>query len=344
MRLKENAKHHSPKVICFGEALVDRLGPLSSDPSRELPYQDCLGGAPANVACALARLGIPVAFLGRLGEDQIGMDFRNLMLERHINIDCLQIDNKLPSRVVKVCRNINGERSFGGFAGDKGDGFSDQAIELNSLTKCWPSLSRDAEWLLVGSIPLASRSSCESLWWCLKQAREDGVRIAVDVNWRPIFWDSTFSPDMGPPNSATEVIQPLLAIASLIKVSKEEAIWFFKTDNPLEISSSLVNKPDVVVTDGALPVKWMIGNFSGTINVPHPSSVEDTTGAGDCFTAGLIFQFLKDPKLSFTDCQNIIRFAAACGALVCSGAGAIDPQPTYEQVKSFLLSGEGWKS
>ena len=43
-----------PKVICFGEGLVDRLGPLGGDPEFDLPVDDCLGGAPANVACGLA--------------------------------------------------------------------------------------------------------------------------------------------------------------------------------------------------------------------------------------------------------------------------------------------------
>ena len=55
-----------PEVICFGEALVDRLGPLGGDPLVDSPVEDCLGGAPANVACGLAKLGTKVAFLGCL--------------------------------------------------------------------------------------------------------------------------------------------------------------------------------------------------------------------------------------------------------------------------------------
>jgi fructokinase len=59
-------------VLCFGEALVDRLGPLGGDPATDLPVDDRLGGAPANVACGLARLGTKTAFIGRLGRDEIG--------------------------------------------------------------------------------------------------------------------------------------------------------------------------------------------------------------------------------------------------------------------------------
>ena len=68
-----------PQVLCFGEALVDRLGPPGGDPATDPDCDDRLGGAPANVACALARLGTPVAFLGRLGRDQIGEAFASLL-------------------------------------------------------------------------------------------------------------------------------------------------------------------------------------------------------------------------------------------------------------------------
>ena len=65
-------------VVCLGEALVDRLGPLGGDPAVDRPVDDRLGGAPANVACGLARLGSPVVFLGRVGDDLIGKQFVRL--------------------------------------------------------------------------------------------------------------------------------------------------------------------------------------------------------------------------------------------------------------------------
>ena len=67
----------NPKVICLGEALVDRLGPLGEDPAKSQidRCENKLGGAPANVACALARLGTPTAFIGRLGHDEFGEAF-----------------------------------------------------------------------------------------------------------------------------------------------------------------------------------------------------------------------------------------------------------------------------
>ena len=67
---------HAGSVISIGEALIDRLGPPGGDPSCDLPITDCFGGAPANVACALSRLGANVSFIGCLGNDAFGKNLR----------------------------------------------------------------------------------------------------------------------------------------------------------------------------------------------------------------------------------------------------------------------------
>ena len=66
-------ENSSSLVICLGEGLIDRLGPLGGDPVIDSPVEDCLGGAPANVACGLRRLGITVTFVGRVGDDAFGL-------------------------------------------------------------------------------------------------------------------------------------------------------------------------------------------------------------------------------------------------------------------------------
>ena len=135
-------------VVCLGEALIDRLGPPGGDPAVDVPVDDRLGGAPANVACGLARLGTRVAFVGRLGQDAIGDAFTDLFMERGVNLSLLQRDDQRPSRIVLVRRSMDGEREFQGFAGDQGLGFADQALAPVRLPQ--------ADWLLVGTLPLAA--------------------------------------------------------------------------------------------------------------------------------------------------------------------------------------------
>ena len=308
-------------VVCFGEALIDRLGPPGGDPAVDRPVDDRLGGAPANVACGLARLGTPTAFAGRLGQDAIGEAFSRLFAERGLQTAQLQKDGERPSRIVLVRRARDGERQFQGFAGDEGAGFADQAME--------PAALPQAKWLLIGTLPLAAPMSASALLSAVRQAQSQGTAIALDVNWRPTFWDATADPEAGPSAEAKAAIQPLLDQAALIKLAREEALWFFNTDDPSAIQQALPQRPDVVVTGGAAPVRWQLGADSGQQAAFQPPSVVDTTGAGDAFTAGLLHRWAAAP-------HERIRFAAACGALVCAGVGGIDPQPTHAQVKEFL--------
>ena len=310
-----------PVVVCLGEALIDRLGPPGGDPAVDRPVDDRLGGAPANVACGLARLGTSVAFAGRLGQDAIGEAFVSLFAERGVDTTLLQRDAERPTRIVLVRRSLEGERQFQGFDGDQGVGFADQALDSDALPQ--------SRWLLIGSLPLAVPMSASALLSVVRQARSQGTAIALDVNWRPTFWDVTADPEAGPSAAAKTAIQPLLQQAALIKLAREEALWFFNTDDPGAIQQALPQRPDVVVTDGAEPVRWQLGADSGQQVAFQPPVVVDTTGAGDAFTAGLLHCWSAAP-------QERIRFAAACGALVCGGAGGIDPQPTQAQVEAFL--------
>ena len=308
-------------VICLGEALVDRLGPPGGDPAVDQPVDDRLGGAPANVACALARLGTPVAFAGRVGSDAIGTALVNLFSQRGLDASLLQRDADRPSRIVLVRRASDGERQFQGFAGDQGLGFADQALA--------PMVLPPARWLLIGTLPLATTTSAVALLSAVEQARAQGTAIAMDVNWRPTFWDPAADPAAGPDSAVLAAIQPVLQQAALINVSREDALWFFNTDDPAAIRAALSQQPDVVITDGSAPVRWCLEAQTGIQPAFNPPEVVDTTGAGDAFTAGLLHRWSAAPA-------ERVRFAAACGALVCGGPGGIDPQPTEAQVEAFL--------
>ena len=331
---------NSSQVICLGEALIDRLGPLGGDPAIDLPVDDYLGGAPANVACGLAKLGTNVAFVGCVGNDDIGQKFKSLMRSRGINISGLEINESFPSRIVLVRRSKDGDRSFQGFVRKKENLFADQAINSSFINDSWPLFSDNAKWLLIGTIPLASRISADSLWQVVEKALHSEIRIGIDVNWRPTFWDPNSSFDRGPTEKELSKILPFLENASFLKFSEEEANYFFGNNQPDIIANSLSKKPDVVVTNGPEPVKWFLNKLRGETSSIKIDNVVDTTGAGDAFMAGLIHQFLNHSSLPTTiqDMNKLVLFASACGALVCQKLGAIQSQPTKEEVESFYNS------
>jgi fructokinase len=335
-----------PQVICLGEALVDRLGPPGGDPATAPPEQldDRLGGAPANVACGLARLGTPVAFVGRLGRDAIGEAFVRLLTERGVNLSALQWDGQRPSRIVLVRRDAAGERRFEGFAGDQGLGFADQALDAAELATALPALLAAARWLQVGSIPLASAASAEALERALALAHAHGVAVALDVNWRPTFWDAAADPDAPPGPEALARLRPLLERAALLKLAAEEAEGLFGSRDPAAIAAALPQRPVVVVTDGGAGVAWWFGAGPVGVLPAFRVPVADSTGAGDAFLAGLLHRLCLEPQLLAPSAEEplaerqraAIRFACACGALVCQGRGAIDPQPRAAAVDDFL--------
>ena len=333
-------------VICIGEALIDRLGPLGGDFGSEAHAIDCFGGAPANVACALSRLDVNVSFIGSLGTDQFGNDFKHLMTERCINLSGLQQDSLRPTRIVLVRRDAEGERFFGGFEGDNGSGFADQAISSETMINKWPLIADKAKWLVIGTIPLASKLSSEALKVCIDKALHSGINIALDLNWRPTFWRDNASLDLAPTAKELNSIKPILDKVTLLKLAKEEAQWFFNSTDPFEISSNLPQRPSVIVTDGSNPINWLLSKNIGKSEAFLSIPVVDTTGAGDAFTAGLIYKLLSLDldKISKQIAEEIIQFASACGAYVCQKVGAIESQPSLHDIDQFLSLSNGGMS
>lgn len=156
--------------------------------------------------------------------------------------------------------------------------------------------------------------------------------------------------------------------------ASEEAAWLFEGEtDPAKISARLPQRPAVVVTDGGKELAWSIGKVQGrraAFNVevggwvrsegyastptpidPHTPDTNhrqavDTTGAGDAFVAGLLHKLCQDPSMltdAATGAKGVeerlraaMAFACGCGALVCQGAGAIDPQPTAVEAAAFV--------
>ena len=325
------------KVICIGEALIDRIKNKSNQ-----EFTDFLGGAPANVACALRKLQIDSVFIGRIGSDEFGKKFINQFKELEVNINFLQLDDCLPTRIVKVNRDNSGDRYFSGFDTSLNTVFADEALDINEIKKDLKSLEKlfsKTKYLVCGTIILSSSISADSINFLLSLANKFDVKIIIDLNWREVFWDFSTSSSETSKKERVDLIRNLLNKAHILKLAKEEAILFFENENPLEISERLLNRPDVIITDGANPIFWLINGVQGMTKVLRSLKIIDTTGAGDAFLAGLISQLLSfDYPSNESEIQNCIRFASVCGLLTCLGEGAIEQQPDYSKVNEFFGS------
>ena len=159
------------------------------------------------------------------------------------------------------------------------------------------------------------------------------------MNWREVFWNNKAFTSENIEKERGYLIRNFLNYAHILKLAKEEATLFFENDNPLEISETMMNRPDVIITDGANPISWIINGVQGITEVVNSSKIIDTTGAGDAFLAGLISQILMfDYPTKESEIQNCVRFASVCGLLTCLGEGAIEQQPDYSKANEFFVS------
>jgi len=325
------------KVICIGEALIDRIRNKSDQ-----GFTDFLGGAPANVACALRKLKIDSTFIGSLGNDDYGKKFIAQFDQLGVNFDFLQLDNDSSTRVVNVDRDKFGDRFFSGFENSSNSRFADEVLSKKLIKKKISNLEKsflETKYLVMGTILLSSPMSAETIFFLLEQAKKFEVKIVIDLNWREVFWDhSSFSSEISKAERVN-LIKKFLNHANVLKLAKEEAILFFEDENPYLISQQLSNRPDVIITDGNNPVSWFVNRLQGTTEMPTSQKVVDTTGAGDAFLAGLISKLISSGYPSNElEIENCIKFAGVCGLLTCLGEGAIEQQPSYEKVNKFLGS------
>ena len=236
------------QVICVGEALIDKI--INQSDSNSKNY---LGGAPANVACALRKLKVPTAFIGCLGDDDFGREFIKLFQKLNINIDFLQITKQFSTRIVKVVIDESGDRAFSGFQITKSNTFADERLDKLVLNKKIKNLKKqflNTKYIVTGTNLLSSSKSADSLNFILDYAKNFKIKVIIDINWREIFWNQSIVST----SSQFKKVKNFLHRADILKLASEEANLFFDTIDPSKISKLLTNQPDVIITNGASPI------------------------------------------------------------------------------------------
>ncbi|CAM9578875.1 unnamed protein product, partial [Discosporangium mesarthrocarpum] len=147
------------------------------------------GGAPANVACALSKLGVKVGFVGAVGEDNDGEELARLMEGCGVNTDLVQRVSGVATRTVMVTRTRQGERSFAGFGGGVlSDCFADCCHSVATFRSDVRSRLKPGTWLVQGTLGLAYEGSYDS-HVLMAEWQDKGACRFLDINWRPVFWD-----------------------------------------------------------------------------------------------------------------------------------------------------------
>jgi 2-dehydro-3-deoxygluconokinase len=309
----------------LGEALIALVAREAGPLSEATTFERHVGGAEANVAVGLARLGHATAFVGRVGDDGFGTAIRRHLRGEGVDVSLLATDPAAPTGVL-----IRERRSFGAAqvtylrAGSAGSRLrpDDVASALASRTL------RGARWLHVtGITPALSEHARAAVERAVELAIAAGMTVSLDLNLRRRLWSD---------DDAAPVLRALAARADVVFANPDEAAAITGADagDSAALATGLLELgPSIAVlklgAEGALA--WGHGEapvHRAAIPVVMPL---DPVGAGDAFCAGFIAARLEGGDLAWA-----VEIGSICGAAVVAVVGDQAGLPDREELERLL--------
>lgn len=298
-------------VLCFGDICPDLLLPYGAALAAmrgekvapdDLSVRFSHGGSVANTASGIARLGVPVRFLGTAGEDHFGRVLREGLEEEGVDVSMLTLKKELMTVQVLIVLDEKGERIPFAYPRTKA---SQHQITPDQAP---PELAESISWMHSSGMTLREDPAAHTQLGFMALCKEKGVPVSLDINARlESREDSTFA-------SCLRAALPLCTV--LLGSLRDELCPLADTDDPDEAIDLLLEQAPMVVArmgdHGAI-----VATREGRSHSPaFPAKVLDTVGAGDVYNAGFIAALLEgcDPK-------EANRRALCCGSWCVSHPG-----------------------
>ncbi|AVE78616.1 aminoimidazole riboside kinase [Klebsiella michiganensis] len=295
------------KVWVLGDAVVDLL------PESEGRLLRCPGGAPANVAVGIARLGGDSGFIGRVGDDPFGRFMRHTLQQEQVDVSHMRLDGQHRTSTVVVDLDDQGERTFTFMVRPSADLFLAEE-DLPQFTA--------NQWLHVCSIALSAEPSRSTTFSAMESIKHAGGRVSFDPNIRPDLWQDQ--------ELLHACLDRALRMANVVKLSEEELVFISGSDDLAYGIASVTERyqPELLlVTKGKAGVlaafQQQFTHFSA-----KPVVSVDTTGAGDAFVAGLLASLAANGMpTDIAALEPTLTLAQTCGALATTAKGAMTALP-----------------
>ena len=319
-----------PDVICLGEVIVDLIA-MDKDVglAGTKGFYKFPGGATANVAVGVSRMGAKGGFMGVVSDDAFGDYLKNSMDAE--NVDVSQI------------RLRKGERTVVGFIAVRSDHAKDvifykdhdsemflSAEELN------PEFFAASSIFHFGIICLRTEHKRRTTLRALEIAGDKGLSVSFDVNYRSHAWPSQ--------EMAQERFHEVLDYVDILKIAEEEwPLLFGEEENP-ESAQKIINRgvKALVISRGENGSTIVTPDFRENVPAFSIEAIE-TTGAGDAFTACMLSGLAKilrsDRKIEDIEKPEwleIIKRSNAAGAIACLKHGAMPAIPDTKALNDFL--------
>ncbi|RSK35635.1 carbohydrate kinase family protein [Bhargavaea beijingensis] len=319
-----------PGILAVGEVLIDFTPYGLSDKGNPL-FEQNPGGAPANVAAMVSKLGGEASLAAKVGRDGFGEVLARTLEEIGVDASRLVVTGEANTTLAFVHLDDDGERSFS-FYRKPG---ADALLEVTDIPN---SAIEAADLLHAGSVSLTKEPARSATLSAVRRAATMGKAISFDPNIREKL--------IGDLDRLLFDIRGILPFVRYLKVAEEE-LELIADEPDVEIACRALNRqfgiPVIIVTRGSRgSMLYAEGRFS---EVPgFPVRPVDATGAGDAFWGAFLYRLTQGGFV-----ENIpgvpaliefCRFAGAAGALACTKRGGIPALPNLEEINGFM-SGKG---
>lgn len=314
-------------LTCLGIILVDMFPVEVGKPLVEVEaFSPKPGGAPANVAVAAARLGASAAFIGKVGEDLFGHWLKDVLKEEGVETAGMSYAPDARTTMAFIGMPDENHAEFVFYRNPGAD------IQLRESDLDIPLL-QNSKALHFDSLSLTHKPYFEASLKAIEVVKKAGGFISFDVNYRPTMWES--------PEDALQAAKAVLPLGDVIKVNETELTLLTGEPNPeaggeaiLELGGKLC-----LITLGEKGAYYQTGSEKGYIPAFKVETI-DAIGCGDAFLGAILQQLTAYPSLAEAleagKLEEIVRFAAAAGALTSTKRGALPAIPHRSEVEAFL--------
>ena len=305
------------KVVAIGELLIDFVPQQKGCALDEVThFERVAGGAPANVAAAIARLGGNAAMISQVGEDAFGTHILKVLRANGVDTSYVFRTGRANTGLAFVSLDATGNREFSFFRNPSADLFLEEGqIAPDMFTEC-AALHFCSVDLVEWPVRAAHRRA-------VALAKQAGALISFDPNVRLPLWSS--------PADCQAAIREFLPSADLVKLSDDEVEFVTGCTDERAAAEKLFGMGCrlLIVTRGAAGSAAYTPHaegFAETIRVP----VTDTTGAGDSFIVSFLYQLTRDGvaadglgKLTEQQLTDYLVFSAQYASLTVQHKGAV---------------------
>jgi fructokinase len=317
------------RLFSIGEVLIDFIPEQKGVALKDVvSFERAPGGAPANVAAAVAIAGGSASMITKLGVDAFGDFLIETLNKVGVNTEHVLRTTEANTALAFVSLKEDGERDFSFYRNPSADLLLTDE-EINE------EIFNEGDLLHFCSVDLVESPMKKAHVKAIQSAKNNGAIISFDPNVRLPLWKS--------PEDCRNTILEFLPEAHLVKISDEELEFITGIRNEKEAIQSLFvgDVKAVIFTKGSEGADLYVGGecFQST---GYRVTVQDTTGAGDAFIGGFLYKLLEKnatiPQLVSIlkeENKDILSYANASGALTTTGKGAISALPTKEQINQF---------